>query len=166
MKICYKMCTNEKKKGMCKRTCKQSRRKRITSRKTIKKVVRKRQTEEKEGEVQQSCRSDEEKKTKRGTKGWEMKKVMEMKTDKNLNKGGEETRKGGDRKGSRVNGINTHRSVQKSGFVARGNISNFPINLIHSLSVAEVNLSRMSLKATRPCLSGENAYLSGRQTTH
>lgn len=56
-----------------------------------------------------------------------MKNVMEMKTDKNLNKGGEEARKGGDRKGSRVNGINTRRSVQQSGFVALRNINNFQL---------------------------------------
>lgn len=58
-------------------------------------VKKKRQTEKKEREVQQSCRSDKEKKTKRGIKGREMKNVMEMKTDENLNKGGEETRTGG-----------------------------------------------------------------------
>lgn len=77
-----------------------------------------------------------------------MKKVMEMKTDKNLNKGGEETRKGGDRKGSGVKGINSHRSARQSGFLARSNISNFTIYLIHSLSITDVNLSQTSLKVT------------------
>lgn len=95
---------------------------------SLKGAKKKRQREKKEREVQQSCSPDKEKKTKRGTKGREMKNVMEMKTDKNLKKGGEEIRKGGDRKGSKVNGINTHRSMQESGFVARSNINNFSIH--------------------------------------
>lgn len=167
-KICHKMCTNKKKKAYVQEDMQTKQKKenhiQRNNKESRKGVKKKTQTEKKEREVQQNCRSDKEKKTKTGTKGREMKNVMEMKTDKNLIKGGEETRKGRDRKGGRVNGINTHRSVQQSGLAACSNINNFPINLIHSLSVTEVNLSRMSLTVTHPCLSGKNAYLSECQT--
>lgn len=115
----------KKKKHMCKSTCEQSRRKRITYRETIKKVVREWRKRDRQKKERSTAKLQirQRKKDKKGYKGTGNE---ECNGDENGQKSeGEETREGGDRKGSRVNGVNTHRSVQQSGLVARSNIKNF-----------------------------------------
>lgn len=118
VKICHKMCTDKKKKayvheGMQRKQKKENH----IQGNNRKKVMGAGQTKKKRGKYSKAADQTKKKKRKRGTKGREMKNVMEMKMDKNLNK-----RRRGDRKGSRVNGINTHGFMQQSGFVARSKI--------------------------------------------